>query len=276
MPENLAMPSILFDLFRLTVWLSLLALLFAPLEKLFALRKAQRHTSILADIFYYYLNGLIPTVVMAAPLAALAALVRGVTPLAWHQAVESLPLWLTIAVGLLVAEIGSYWAHRWAHRSPSLWRFHAVHHTPEHLDWLVNSRAHPVDVVFTRLGGLVPLYMLGLDGGGSERGFVPLIIVVIGTIWSFFVHANVRWRFGPLEQIVATPAFHHWHHTNDEHRDHNFAATMPFIDRLFGTLHLPDHFPIVYGVDHPVRPAFYDEVIAPFTGVERAASVPAE
>lgn len=272
MPETDLMPSILLDMIRLTVWLSLLALLFAPLERLFTLRKSERRTSVLADLGYYYLNGLLPTLVMAVPLAALAATVRAVTPPAWHAAVASLPLWLSLILGLLVAEIGSYWAHRWAHRSPFLWRFHAVHHTPEHLDWLVNSRAHPIDVVFTRLGGLVPLYLLGLDGGGADRGLVPLIIVIIGTIWSFFVHANVRWRFGPLEHLVATPAFHHWHHTNDEHRDRNFAATLPFIDRLFGTLHLPGHFPTVYGIDRPVPPTLYDELIAPFTGGDEAAA----
>jgi len=279
LPELRLMPSLLLDMLRLTAWLTLLTLLFAPLERLFTLREGQRRTSLLADLGYYYLNGLIPTVAMAAPLALLAASVRAVTPDTWHEAVASLPLWLSLILGLLIAELGSYWAHRWAHHSPTLWRFHAIHHTPEHLDWLVNSRAHPVDVVFTRLGGLVPLYLLGLDGGGAERGLVPLVVVVIGTVWSFFVHANVRWRFGPLEQLVATPAFHHWHHTNDEHRDKNFAATLPFIDRLFGTLYLPDHFPTVYGIDRPVPPTFHDEVIAPFAGRERAsarASAPLE
>lgn len=266
------MPPLLIDIVRLTAWLVILGLMFAPLERLFALRKVEARRSILPDLGYFYFNGLLPTFLMAAPLAILASGVRAFTPEFWREMVTALPFWASIAIGLIVAEIGSYWAHRWAHRSPTLWRFHAIHHTPDHIDWLINSRAHPVDIVFTRLGGLLPLYLLGLDGGGTERGFVPLLIVVIGTFWSFFVHANVRWRFGPLEQIVATPAFHHWHHTNDEHRDHNFAATLPIVDRLFGTFYLPDHFPAVYGIDEPVPPTLHDELVRPFAIAGRRAA----
>ncbi|MEJ2794228.1 hypothetical protein WAE56_12505 [Iodobacter sp. LRB] len=25
----------------------------------------------------------------------------------------------------------------------------------------------------------------------------------------------MRWRFGPLEWLIATPAFRHWHHANE-------------------------------------------------------------
>ncbi|WP_339360815.1 sterol desaturase family protein [Iodobacter fluviatilis] len=54
-------------------------------------------------------------------------------------------------------------------------------------------------------------------------------------------HANVRWRFGPLEWLIATPAFHHWHHANEAEgqRDHNYAAMFPLIDLVFSTLHRP-------------------------------------
>lgn len=270
------MPPLLIDVFRLTVWLVILALIFAPIERIFMLRKAETRHSVLADLGYFYINGILPALLIAAPLALVAAGVRSVTPGAWHDAVASLPLWASIVLGLLVAEFGAYWAHRWCHKSPTLWRFHAIHHTPRHIDWLINSRAHPVDIIFTRMGGLVPLYLLGLDGGGGERGMVPVVITLIGTVWSFFVHANVRWRFGPLEQILATPAFHHWHHTNDEFRDHNFAATLPIVDRMFGTLHLPDHWPKEYGIDEPVPHTLYDEVFRPFTGGERDAQKPVE
>jgi len=29
-----------------------------------------------------------------------------------------------------------------------LWRFHPIHQSAEQIDWLVNSRVHPVDMVF--------------------------------------------------------------------------------------------------------------------------------
>jgi len=266
--------TMLVDVARLTAWLAILALAFAPLEHLFGHRRDRpRPRRLMADLGYFYLNGLASALLLAAPLAAVAALVRRVTPAGYADAVAGLPVWAAIAIGLVVTELGSYWAHRWCHRSVWLWQFHAVHHTPEHMDWLVNTRAHPVDVVFTRLGGLVPLYLLGLDRAGTT-GLVPVVIALVGTFWSFLVHADVRWRFGWLEQLVATPAFHHWHHTNDEHRDRNFAATLPVVDRLFGTLHLPDHYPTVYGVDRPVPPTLEDELLRPFVPPARPEPAP--
>jgi sterol desaturase/sphingolipid hydroxylase (fatty acid hydroxylase superfamily) len=247
----MTLSTVMIDLFRLTIWLVILTLAFAPLERLFTLHRRAARRNLLADIGYFYMSGLTPALLMAVPLAMVSALVRAVTPAAYTQAIAAAPLWLTIPAGLIVAEFGSYFAHRWCHRSPYLWQFHAIHHTPEHIDWLVNTRAHPVDIVVTRLGGLVPLYLLGLDKTGTQ-------------VWAFMVHANVRWRFGWLEQVIATPAFHHWHHTNDEHRDRNFAATLPVIDRLFGTLHLPDRYPTIYGIDEPVRPTLHDEIVRPF------------
>ena len=38
--------------------------------------------------------------------------------------------------------------------------------------------------------------------------------------------------------MLATPEFHHWHHTSDEEGiDKNFAVFLPFIDVIFGTAH---------------------------------------
>ena len=60
------------------------------------------------------------------------------------------------------------------------------------------------------------MYVLGLAQPTGNRGdLVPVLYVLAGTLWSFFIHANVRWRLGWLEWLISTPAFHHWHHTND-------------------------------------------------------------
>jgi len=255
------------DLARLGLWLVILTLVFLPLERLFRLRKGElRRRDIPLDLAYFFLNGLAPAVILAVPLSLLAAGLRQVTPQTYADAVAALPLWARLGAGILVSEIGAYWGHRWSHASPFLWRFHAVHHAPEHIDWLVNTHAHPLDVVFTRLCGLAPLYALGLAQPGvqGDAGMVPVYVSLIGTVWAFFIHANVRWRFGPLEALVSTPAFHHWHHTNDEHRDHNYAALFPWIDRLFGTHHLPRHWPPVYGVDDPLPRAMSQQLLRPF------------
>lgn len=258
------------DVARLSIWLALLAILFSPIERLFALRRRDGARAIVADLGYFYLNGILPALLLAPPLAIVAAVVRQVTPDGYVAAVAGLPFAATLVIGLIVAEIGTYWAHRWCHHSPLLWRFHAIHHSVEHLDWLANTRAHPVDVVFTRLCGLAPLYALGLaqPNASGAAAMVPVYVTLAGTVWSFFIHANVRWRFGWVERIVSTPAFHHWHHTNDVHRDRNFAALLPGVDWLFGTLHLPKSWPPCYGVDEPVRGSIVDELIHPL-GVTR-------
>jgi sterol desaturase/sphingolipid hydroxylase (fatty acid hydroxylase superfamily) len=249
---------------HLGVWLALLTVIMLPLERLFAISPHRRRPrEIAADLAFYFMNGVLPTTLLAIPLALLAAVVRQATPQTYVEWVAALPLGAKIAAGLVISEIGAYWGHRWSHEIPFLWRFHSIHHAPEHLDWLVNTRAHPVDMVFTRLCGLTPLYILGLAQPAGSGALVPVIVTVAGTFWAFFIHANLRWRLGPLEWLVSTPAFHHWHHTNDENRDHNYAALLPFVDRLFGTHHLPNRWPPSYGVDEPPPPGFVDQLLHP-------------
>lgn len=255
------------DVLRLALWLAILAAIFVPLERLFGPKPAGRTRRELAvDLAYYFLNGLAPALLMALPLAALAALARAATPESYLAWLSDTPVLARIAAALIVAEFAAYWGHRLCHEVPWLWRFHVVHHAPEKVDWLINTRAHPIDIAFTRLCGLAPLYLLGLaepQASGAEA-MIPVYVVLVGTVWSFFVHADVRWRFGALERLVATPAFHHWHHTNDEHRDRNYAALFPWIDALFGTLHLPEAYPTVYGVDSPPPKGLVPELLHPF------------
>jgi sterol desaturase/sphingolipid hydroxylase (fatty acid hydroxylase superfamily) len=93
------------------------------------------------------------------------------------------------------------------------------------------------------------------------------VVLLLGTVWGFFIHANVRWRFGPLEWLIATPAFHHWHHSNEgqPYMNKNYAALLPWIDRFFGTLYLPkDKRPAHYGIDEPIPTSFYDQLVEPY------------
>ncbi len=261
----MSLAAILDQMLHLTAWLVLLAAIFVPLERLFALRSERllrRGWAI--DLFWYFLSSLLPGVLLAVPLAAVAWGVHRLVPGQVTAFSQSLPLPLRIVAALVVGEIGFYWGHRWSHEVPLLWRFHALHHSAEHLDWLVNTRAHPVDMVFGKFVGLIPLYVLGLANPMSERpDVVSLVVIIVGTFWGFFIHANVRWRFGPFESVVATPAFHHWHHTRRDHIDRNYAAMLPFVDRLFGTWYVPRHWPEDYGTDHPVPERLHAQLIEP-------------
>ena len=256
------------QIFRLCVWLVLLAAIFAPLERLFAIRpKKIFRKAIVTDLGYYFLNSLAPSIMLGVPLAFVAWGVHRVIPTGFTMAIATWPLSLKLAVSLLVGEVGYYWGHRWSHEIPFLWRFHSIHHSAEELDFLVNTRAHPIDIVFTRLCELIPLYVLGLASPMTRNGsLIPVLVILIGTFWGFFIHSNVRWRFGPLEWLVATPAFHHWHHTNDgpAYINKNYAPMFPFIDRLFGTFYLPkDKRPERYGIDQPVSPLLIGQLVDP-------------
>jgi sterol desaturase/sphingolipid hydroxylase (fatty acid hydroxylase superfamily) len=68
----------------------------------------------------------------------------------------------------------------------------------------------------------------------------------------------VRWRFPFLRWLIATPQYHHWHHTSDEEGlDKNFAGFLPLWDVLFRTAHQPEHWPQRYGTDKFQPPETY-------------------
>ena len=257
----------LFDVTRLAIWFAVLAAVFVPLERLFAERpQAIWRRQAFNDMAYYFFNGLILSVLLAWPAALLGLAAAHLVPGTLLHVTADLPLWLRVIAALVIGDLGAYWGHRWSHEIPWLWRFHSVHHSVQDVDWLTNTRAHPLDLVFTRFCGLIPLYATGLAQAGQGAELLPVIVGVIGIVWSFFVHANLRWRLGWLEQIISTPSFHRWHHTNDAMRDHNYAAILPALDRIFGTFHLPKSRPTEYGIDGTLPAGLIGQLTQAFVG----------
>jgi sterol desaturase/sphingolipid hydroxylase (fatty acid hydroxylase superfamily) len=149
-----------------------------------------------------------------------------------------------------------------------LWKFHAVHHSSESVDWLSSVRLHPVNDIVTRVLQVLPLYWLGFSGA-VLAAYVPFL-----TFYALLLHANVNWTFGPFRYAIASPAFHRWHHTTEaEGLDKNFAGTFPFIDLIFGTFYMPPgRTPTHFGITgSPVPTGFFAQLLYPF----RSTSVPA-
>ena len=256
------------NVLRVCFWLTALTVVFTPLERLFALRPQKVFRKAVAtDVGYYFVNSLAPAMLLSFPLACVAWAAHRMVPAGLTGVVVGLPLWARLAAAMVVGEVGSYWGHRWTHEIPFLWRFHAVHHSAEEMDFLVSTRAHPLDMVFTRLCELTPMYVLGLASPMALKGsLVPVVALLVGQFWGFFIHANVKWRFGWLEWLVSTPAFHHWHHTNDgpAYINKNYAPMLPWVDWVFGTLYLPKNKrPERYGIDEPISPILFGQLVEP-------------
>jgi sterol desaturase/sphingolipid hydroxylase (fatty acid hydroxylase superfamily) len=273
-------PGFAVDLIRLGVWLALIMAVFVPLEQVFAARRQRvARAGFLTDIGWYFLSNLVPKLLLVLPVSAVAWAAHRAMPSAYYASLAGLPLWVRLAAAMVVGETGYYWAHRLMHRVPYLWRFHAIHHSAAEMDFLVNTRTHPVDSFFGRFCGLVPMYVLGLaQPMGNRMDLVPVLFALIGGLWGFFVHANVSWRFGWLEYLIATPAFHHWHHTNDgvALRGKNYASMLPWLDWWFGSFHLPASLPVTYGIDEAMAPDLAGQLLHPWTpAVPAAPAAPA-
>ena len=245
--------SLSMDAVRLCAWLLLLVVIFVPLERSFFLHKQKVfRKSFAIDVVYYFISNLVPKLFLVVPLNLAARAAHLLLPLALYDSIAGWPFWARLVAGLIVGELGAYWGHRLSHQFPLLWRYHSIHHDAEEMDWLVHTRVHPVDMFVSRLCALVPMYFLGLaQPMANGMDMAPLLVTIASTIWGFVIHANLNWRLGPLEWFISTPAFHHWHHTNDGPKlvNKNYAPMFPWVDRCFGTFYLPAHaWPQKYGI----------------------------
>jgi lathosterol oxidase len=242
--------------------LFVLALVFVPLERIWAQRPSQPILRFgwSTDLVHFAMSHLLVQVTVVLTMLPAALFFRWAVSPRFQDLVASQPLVLQFVEILFVADLAEYVVHRLFHRIPWLWRFHAIHHSSRALDWLAGSRLHLVDIVVTRGLSFVPLYLFGF---APPALYAYLIFVSFHAV---FIHANVRWRFRALEPFLVLPRFHHWHHAAHP-VDKNFAVHLPWIDRLFGTAHLPpDSWPDRYGIEgDPVPEGYWRQLVMPFT-----------
>ena len=219
----------------------------------------------LLDVIYWFCAALITkpiakvsVAVALAPLLLLsgagsfAALLKGHGPLGQQSALAQ------AAQMLILIDFIGYWTHRAFHGN-WLWRFHAIHHSSLELDWLSAVRVHPINDIANKMLQAVAAVALG---------YSPMVLagaLPFFAAYAIFQHANVRWDFGPLRALLASPRFHRWHHTAaEEGRDKNFSGLLPLWDIFFGTYYMPVSQPTGFGVSDPMPNDLVGQLAWPF------------
>jgi sterol desaturase/sphingolipid hydroxylase (fatty acid hydroxylase superfamily) len=250
-----------------------LILLFRPLELAFPARPGQRffRPAWFLDLCFLLGQYLLWGGLVLAVLVYFRDGLQAVVPASFRTAVAAQPWWVRAAEVIVLSDFCVYWAHRLQHRVGFLWRFHAVHHSAEHLDWLAAHREHPLDTIYTVTAINLPAFVLGfpLD---TLAGFIAF-----RGLWAIYIHANVRLPTGPLRWLLGSPELHHWHHDRDRTAG-NYANLSPLLDRLFGTYRCPDHEPERVGLGYPTPATYVGQMVRPLlpTAIVEAMTRPAE
>lgn len=238
-------------------------LMFAPVERLFPHRADQRlfRQEWREDLFYFVLSSMMVQVLTFLALAPSTAINHGTEGFAWFRSmVASQPWPLQFLEVMLLTDLAQYWFHRAFHTFPFLWGFHAVHHSAKSMDWLAGARMHFVEIVLLRGVTSLPLMTLGFSPSVMQA-YIAFVYV-----YSSLVHANLKGDFPVLGRFLVTPRFHHCHHGIEKKAiDVNFAIHFPWLDRLFGTHHLPEgRWPEGYGVPEKVPQGYRAQAMYPF------------
>ena len=193
---------------------------------------------VLAGVMQPLLKVLLPLLVIALVGSTTPAL--GLFP-------TGLPFALQVLLATLLAELASYWVHRWHHTQRALWWLHALHHGSERLYSINNFRTHPVEYAVKSVLSLLPLMLLGTPAD-VMLGYVALTQPVL-----MLQHVNLPLQHGWLNYIFSTNTLHRWHHsTQSLEGNTNYGSALVVWDQVFGTFYYPKNRP------HPVNVGLYE------------------
>lgn len=235
-----------------------LLLVFLPMEKVFPAKFKQKllRPSWILDLCYFFGQYLIWGTLVLWAMNYFRTGLESIVPENFRAGVASQPWWLQAIEVVILSDFIIYWGHRLQHKVDFLWRFHKVHHSAEHLDFLAAHREHPLDSIYTV--GLInlPAFILGFP-----LEMIAGLIAFRG-IWAIYIHSNVRLPIGKLKILIGAPELHHWHHDLERDRG-NYANISPIMDVLFGTYICPDHEPEKFGIKEPFPKHYIGQMMHP-------------
>lgn len=178
--------------------------------------------------------------------AAVAALLYGVailfvTEWAQHSSFGLLhwlvlPDWMEWALALLIFDAWMYFWHVLNHKTPFLWRFHAVHHADRELDASSALRFHTGEIVLSSTVRLAVLPLLGMT--------IPQLLLYEALLLPviLFHHSNISIPSSMdalIRCVIVTPWMHWVHHSQWKvETDSNYGSVLSIWDRLFTTFRL--------------------------------------
>jgi len=234
-----------------------LGLLFWPLERHFPARQQRIfRPNWWTDLAFFLGQYLLWGGAVLFLLHVFRGWIDGIVPVTVRSFVTAQGWWLQALEVILLSDLFVYWGHRLQHQIGFLWRFHSIHHSAEHLDWLAAHREHPLDTVYTMSLINLPAFIMGfpletLAGLLAFRG-----------LWAIYIHSNVRLPIGPLRILIGAPELHHWHHSRQREAG-NYANISPLMDLLFGTYRCPAHEPEAFGLSEPMPKGYFKQLLHP-------------
>ncbi|MFG5382445.1 sterol desaturase family protein [Yoonia sp. R2-816] len=157
---------------------------------------------------------------------------------------------VTTVLIILTLDFCKYWTHYFHHESPTLWPFHAVHHSAEVLTPVTVSRVHPIykvtqNIILAIGVGIVQAIILFAVMGKVDViaiGSANVGYVLFNLFGANLRHTHIWLSYGRvLEHVFISPAQHQIHHSSAvEHHNKNYGEVFAFWDWMFGTLYVPE------------------------------------
>ena len=215
---------------RIGAFLGVFLLLFA-LERVLPRRRHRQAATYLTNLGIFLIDSVLTRLLLVA---------GGVATAVWAEAqgiglfgILDAPLWVAVAISLVLLDLSVWAQHVATHKIPLLWRLHEIHHADEQVDVTTGLRFHPLEIVLSLLFKSLTVILLG----------APVVAVIAFEIvlnaGAMFSHSNLK--LPPrvdraLRLVTVTPDMHRVHHSvHRDEADSNYGFFLPWWDYLFRT-----------------------------------------